>query len=398
MAQNPGWYFGGKNPWEGSAQQPGGQFGGFNLGGVQTPFSAPTSTVASPSPAAGVSGSAPGQPAPQGGMSVGSEPGGSTPSTSTPDSNANVTGLNGDLAGTFGTVATMGLPGLGAVTGPAAAAAGGPLAGVIGSLVGSVAQSMGIKGLANAAANHSDGLVDGKGNPVVYTGNNNIFGLPLGSLHAVDNPNDPDMASTISDVPSVSPNMGLFSGPADMGFPSTYSGLATGVGTGNPSPNSTNFGGTAGRGNTGDPDGPAAPAGPVGTVGTPGDGPGGVGDGSAGTGDGSGAGAGPAGTGAGGASGTGGDGGVGSGPGDKRGGRVGRQRPDPRKLSDMLKAGDKVQAGSKKPGADDVPVRLSRGEEVVNKNATDQFGPILDKMNKMGNRQGGFSIGRQAGR
>jgi hypothetical protein len=40
-------------------------------------------------------------------------------------------------------------------------------------------------------------------------------------------------------------------------------------------------------------------------------------------------------------------------------------------------------------------VRLSRGEEVVNKPATDQFGPVLDQMNQMGRRAGGMSVGRR---
>jgi hypothetical protein len=449
MAPAPGWYFGSRGTRDVSGANP--SMGGFSLGGVQKPVD---------DLSAGVAGSSAGSPGPQGpgGMDVGSQSanaGGSTPSVGGVDAgNANVTGLNGDLAGTFGTVASMGLPGLGAVTGPAASALGGSVAGLLGSLAGTIAQGMGVKGLANGLASLSDGMVDGKGNPVVYTGNNNMFGLPLGSLHAVDNPNDPDMSSTISAVPDVSPNMGFYSGPGPspstfsgstsdgifgditgMGSSGRGSGTASGVGTGVSTPGTTDFG-SGPKGNEGDNSDEGiegdVSSGPVGTagsaaagtggiggvtgtaaagtasgpgtgVGVAGGGPGGTGAGPAGgTGDGSGAGAGPAGTGDGGASGTGGDGGVGSGPGDKRGGRVGYEpnrkkgeKPDPRRLSDKLKQGGSVQVGSKKPGADDVPVRLSRGEEVVNKNATDQFGPILDQMNKLGNRQGGFSVGRR---
>lgn len=113
MALPANWYFGGRSPQEGDQTSP---FGGFNLGGVND--SPPVvSSVASPSPSAGVSGS--------GGMSIGQvgpavtptpqQPDASTPSTSTPDSNANVTGFNGDLASTGLTAATFGLPGIGSV-------------------------------------------------------------------------------------------------------------------------------------------------------------------------------------------------------------------------------------------------------------------------------------------
>jgi hypothetical protein len=204
-----------------------------------------------------------------------------------------------------------------------------------------------------------------------------------------------DPAASIASGPVGSPNVGPYSGLGNV--PSTFSGLGEGIGTGNPSQNSTNFGDSptltsnlGGRGD--DPDigeagNAAAPSSGIGPgtgtspsdasdagAGPDGGGPGGPGDG----------GGGPAG------------GGAGAGDGAfKRGGRVPGQRPDPRRLSAKLKTGDKVQAGVKKPGQDDVPVRLIRGETVVNKPASDKFGPVLDQMNKLGNRAGGMSVGRR---
>lgn len=70
------------------------------------------------------------------------------------------------------------------------------------------------------------------------------------------------------------------------------------------------------------------------------------------------------------------------------------KRPDPRRLSKMLKAGSKVNVGDHDDETDDVPVVLTRAETVLNKNASDEFGPILERMNEWGrSRMGGFQIG-----
>jgi hypothetical protein len=85
----------------------------------------------------------------------------------------------------------------------------------------------------------------------------------------------------------------------------------------------------------------------------------------------------------------------------KRGGKIqqerGRQhgqRPDPRKLSAMLQQGSKVNVGDHDDETDDVPVVSTRGETVLNKNASDEFGLILERMNEWGrSRMGGFQVG-----
>jgi hypothetical protein len=85
----------------------------------------------------------------------------------------------------------------------------------------------------------------------------------------------------------------------------------------------------------------------------------------------------------------------------KRGGKVQQerahqrgQRPDPHKLSRMLKAGSRVNVGDNDDETDDVGVRLTKGEIVVNKAAAREFGPELEQMNAWGRRaMGGMGVG-----
>jgi hypothetical protein len=77
----------------------------------------------------------------------------------------------------------------------------------------------------------------------------------------------------------------------------------------------------------------------------------------------------------------------------KRGGKV--RRPDPRKLSGMLKKGAKVRTGDDDDETDDVEVRLTKGETVLNKTASDKHAKTLAKWNAGGNRiTGGFGVGQ----
>lgn len=107
---------------------------------------------------------------------------------------------------------------------------------------------------------------------------------------------------------------------------------------------------------------------------------GGVGDAGAGVGDG-GAGGGPSGDGP-------------SGGTFKRGGIV--KKPSPKHLADKLRThGGKLNKGDHDDNTDDVPVKLTRGEMVVNKKATQKFQPQLQAMNQMGlPGGGGMNVGR----
>jgi len=418
--------------------------GAMNLGNVN-PFNAPASMVSTPTE--GVSGTQTGRPPATGGMAVGptdqtgrGSAGTGTSGQGTSDA-PSPTGMTdaGEASAALGNIASgaqqggmnFGLNAAG--VNPTISSLASNLAGTLAGLSGFGLGFKGLNALGGAIANGLQGSPTrggdfsgvNFGNNVPssvndYSGTNASLsdtgrGLADTDPDAVGNPSAPfslmDLANpdaSIASGPAPSPNMGLFSGPADMGFPSTYSGIATGVGTGNPSPHSTNFGATPPavevvddptEGNTGNEGesggvgpagaGPAAGASSSSGVGT-GAGVSGAGIGEGEGGPGPGDGSGPGGDGGGGASG-GGDGAM------RKGGRV--RRPDPVKLANMLKAGAKVPVGSKRPGADDVGVRLSRGEEVVNKKATDVFGPILEQMNRWGNRQGGFGVGQdQTGR
>jgi hypothetical protein len=421
MALPANWFFGGRNPLEGVLSP----FGGFNLGNIQPvgPFNAPPSTVSTPT--AGVSGTPAGQPS--GGMDAMRTPfsqptdagaaDGSGPGASPSGPGFSV----GEAASTAGRGGSFGFSTPIGNVGPSTPGLVSSLSGLLG---GPTLASLGMGALGPAGA---------------------IFGLGNTATNiAAHNMADPASNTPVADISPNAPVGPVFAGsegfagtaaPAT-GLPSTAIGRAiAAIIDSNPPTGSMGGFGFGSNGSTIDANGaisnsvgartgqslsntipevpdanttqipdvpsPTAPtptsddASPVGNPG--GIGPGGIGDGSPGTGDGSGVGAGPAGTGAGGASGVGGDGGVGTGPGDKRGGRVGqeRQRPDPRRLSEMLKRGATVTTGTKRPGADDVPVNLSRGEEVVNKKATDRWGPELAKMNAWGNRQtGGFAVGQ----
>jgi hypothetical protein len=389
MALPANWFFGGKN-----SDEQLGQMGGFTLGGFESPFAAPASTVATPS--AGVAGSAPGQPpstSPTGGMDALSVPfdqpssGPSAEPTSDPG-NANVTGFNGDLANTFGTIASLGLPGI-------------PALGMLGNLGFGAARAMGMSTGLNAFGNS---MTDSMGNPVNYSGN--TFGVvPTGTLRGVDinamdpNPVDPFAPSLPQsfDVPSVSPNMANFANPDAPGI----------FALGNPNPANI----PPAKGSDNDPDAPTGPPGPVSTdpsegmsnSGPTGHGPGGPG---AGAGPGSGAagasggapGAGDAGGGSAGSGGT----GAGASAGDKRGGVVGQerarqrgQRPDARMLAAKLQRGAKVDVG-KRANVDSVPVHLARGEYVVNRASTQRNLPELERINRSAGQptgRGGFAVG-----
>jgi hypothetical protein len=66
-------------------------------------------------------------------------------------------------------------------------------------------------------------------------------------------------------------------------------------------------------------------------------------------------------------------------------------------LADKLRRGSRVDQGSRKPGQDDVPVRLSRGEIVENLPAAKAHAKTLDRWNEDGRRKmdrspGGFAV------
>jgi collagen type I/II/III/V/XI/XXIV/XXVII alpha len=391
MMPAPGWYFGSRGTRD--LNDPFNPQGGFNLGGSnQTPFQGSDSVTQSTPGVSGTSAVGPSQPASQQ-PDAGAE-------GSSPDAAPSGPGFSvGEAASTAANGGSLSIGGFG----PGTLGMANSVANMAGmGLHGPVTAPF---GLANMATNTiAQNMVDPvTGLPVAQIANNpGIVAASedfSGDTPAAGNPNT-TIGSIIAAIQAANQNSGSTGGFASIGSngssvsPAGGVFSSLGVPTGNVavSPNSTEITGVApqgtefsGRGVDPDSSDPSD-SGNDGGTGAPG-GP---------------AGSGPAGTGEGGASGVGGDGGVGTGPGDKRGGRVGSepnrkkgQRPDPRQLSAKLKAGATVQSGSKRPGADDVPVRLSRGEEVVNKNATDKFGPILDAMNKAGNRQGGFSVGRR---
>src|SRR5258705_6663052 len=131
-----------------------------------------------------------------------------------------------------GTVASMGVPGLGAVTGPVGGAIAGPLGALIGSLFGSVAQGK-MGDLAFGAV--PDSMTSESG-PVSFTGSNSIMGnlashlglngllgtnfgrgeqgLPSGFAQSITNPNtqDPTQAEMTVPMGMPSPNVGPYSG------------------------------------------------------------------------------------------------------------------------------------------------------------------------------------------
>jgi hypothetical protein len=85
------------------------------------------------------------------------------------------------------------------------------------------------------------------------------------------------------------------------------------------------------------------------------------------------------------------------------GGRVVPKPPDPRRLSAKLKARVKVNVGDHDDETDDVPVRLTRGEIVMNRPAATAHAKQLNEWNEQGRRaMGGMGVGpggpRSAGR
>lgn len=414
MAIPANWYFGARSPLE--------EFGGFNLGNIQpvglTPFAAPASTVSTPT--AGVSGTQPGQPRPADGMSVGQQPeptgasdgsAGPAPELDAPGMvdpgeasaaiDAALSGAHQGLIG-FGLDAAHANPTISLANGdlstsntsgvPGPSISASQVGGKLGSLFGGP-----LFGLANTLGGMAAGIAQGS-----PTRGGNFSGVNFGNGTNNGNQDYSGFAHSLSDQ-----GRGIDGSAGPVG---TGPGGSTGANA-NSETDATMGGTTAPSvevvddptegqpGNEGESGGvgpagagPAAGASSSSGVGT-GAGVSGAGIGEGEGGPGPGDGSGPGGDGGGGASG-GGDGAM------RKGGRAGGpRRPDPVKLANMLKSGAKVPVGSRRPGADDVGVRLSRGEEVVNKKATDVFGPILEQMNRWGNRQGGFAVGQdQTGR
>jgi len=378
------WYFGSLARPD-SVRNP---FGGFDLGDVQTmlrPNDSMTNPPSASAPSAGVSGSVPGQPptpSPTGGMDALRLPfdrpdqTGATEGTEA-SSNANVTGFNGPLAmaGLNALGVVPGVPGVGALFSSL-----GPLASIFGGTTGRIGMNAGANALpsnmtTNGPMTAESGTAIPSGSPVTYSGN--FFGLPTGSLMAqVPGPRaTSDPANIVSQdlsvqVPSVSPN------PTGSTAPGIWGGARPqvdqpDVGKG-PDP-------SLGTGVNG-PD----------TAATPSDANEGVGI--------AGVASAPAGAPAGG------DTGAASAPGDaggaggayKKGGRVRRQRPDPRMLAAKLRQGDRVSVGDPRATGDNVKkVDLQTGEMVVNRNATRAHLPDLERWNREGRRSmGGFAVGR----
>ena len=389
------WYFGSLARPD-SVRNP---FGGFDLGDVQSmlrPNDSMTNPTPAGTPSAGVSGSVPGQPptpSPTGGMDALRPPfdqpdqTGATEGTEA-SSNANVTGFNGPLAmaGLNALGVVPGVPGVGALFSSL-----GPLASIFGGTAGRIGMNAGANALpsdmtTNGPMTAESGTAIPSGSPVTYSGN--FFGLPTGSLMAqVPGPRaTSDPANIVSQdlsvqVPSVSPN------PTGSTAPGIWGGARPQVdqpdaGKGpDPSVDGVNGGTGIGAPGSGVPGGvAAAPSGDVGDAG-----PAGTGGGGAGSGVGTGA-----------AGGAGGDAG-GAGGAYKKGGRVRGHRPDPRMLAAKLRQGALVNAGRLNSRKDDVPVNLSRDEFVINRAATRQNLPELERINQSAGQptgRGGFNVGQ----
>jgi hypothetical protein len=374
MALPANWFFGARNPLEGEQLGP---MGAMNLGNVN-PFNAPASMVSTP--AAGVSGTQPGQPRPAGGMSVGQqpEPTGASDGSAGPAPESDAPGMvdPGEASAAIDAAlsgAHQGLIGFGldaAHANPTISLANGDL---------STSNTSGVPGPSISASQVGGKLGSLFGGP--------LFGLAntLGGMAAGIAQGSPTRGGDFSGVDF---GNGTSNGPVDYsGFAHSLSDIGRGIDAGGPA--TTGPGGSTGAnansvsdaelggttapsvevvddptegqpGNEGESGGvgpagagPAAGASSSSGVGT-GAGVSGAGIGEGEGGPGSGDGSGPGGDGGGGASG-GGDGAM------RKGGRV--RRPDPVKLANMLKAGAKVPVGSKRPGQDDVPVKLSRGKK-----------------------------------
>jgi hypothetical protein len=404
------WYFGGRSPLEGE-QSP---FGGFSLGGVQTPFSAGSNSVTDPG--VGVSGgSAAGQPA--GGMTVGQQDSLTGGDASTAGAGPGGPGLSvgeaaaasqpGSFPGSFvgmapsldatqgffaGTNAANTIGNIAMGANPATIASTGINTGV-NQLTGLIANNMvdpmtGLPApqiannpaIVSADTNFSDANI-AKGNP------NSFIGSLINSWMDTNPPTGSTggaafggNGSTIDASGNISNSLGTNTGHSFFnGDGTVFSGRGTDATPTTADPTTTGFPGET-MGEVGGPAGPAGPgpagnAGDVGGIGGPGtpggDGPGGTG-----------------GVGGDGPGGPGGDGGN-----YRRGGRVPVRRPDPKRLASKLQAGNKVRTGDNNDQTDDVGVRLTKGEFVVNKKATEQNEPLLRTINQSAG-QGGMSVGR----
>lgn len=355
-------------------------------------------------------------------------------------SSANTSGITGgdpSLASMAAAVGTLGVPGLGAVTGPLGMSLAGPIGGLIGGLGGNIAGAK----AADLALSAVPNSLTSENSPVSFTGNTGLMGSTglggvlgniLGSLgvpgftaptFSFTTPNQfgafPSNADALGNIgatsPNVGPAMGFSSGMAahGIGTGSTFSGpnaapgmfgdismgglrgagqgpaVATGAGTGNASPGSTNFGGPAvsARGGGGDdPEGNPDTSGPTPTEGDPtgqeggtsGNGPTGtVGDGTAGGIGGSAPG------GEGGSAGNSGDGSAGVGVGDGSGGVFHEGG-----FVDLERGGqgvdDNAAPGQESDSQGGDTITAQDGEFVVNKEAAGRFGPLLNQLNQLG--------------
>lgn len=365
-------------------------------------------------------------------------------------SSANTSGITGgdpSLASMGAAVASMGIPGVNlGLTG---------LGGLVGNAAVNAALGLGRSAAIGAAPSS---LVSEQGNPVTFTGNQGLGGTKgftgvignlLGSLgvpgftapsfaESITNPNtqDPTVAEMTVPMapmsPNVGPAMGFSSGMAahGIGTGSTFSGpgaapgmfgdismgglnglgagpaVATGAGTGNASPGTSNFGGVAGDAaggslggkglgetgsggvvgdsgnNSSDSTGVGAAPGTPGGIGT------GIGDSSSSNGTvGDGTAGGIGGTAAGGEGGPGAPGGA---PGGGDAGDAGTWHQGG--FVDLEHDGgtdggvnDNVAPGpTENP---EVTTNLENGEFVINKQAAGRFGPLLNKLNEIGRSQ-----------
>lgn len=269
--------------------------------------------------------------------------------------------------------------------------AGNPYGGTVGVNAGS--QSMGEAGNVNAP-NAFSTSTGGGFRAGALSGISGYSGLPSGTI--ANTPGTNSNSRTNSDALGIG-SSGVGTAAEGTGLSSAESGATFGEGVASTTDEAGGGGGGFGArsgftGDPGDSEGGGTPPDGTGiTTGLTANANAGPGDGGA-----SAAGTGTAGSGSAGG-GDAGPGGSGTGPGgqgQKRGGKV-IKRPDPKMLADKLKRGSKVTVGDNDDNTDDVPTRLTKGEMVVNKKATQKFEPLLNKMNMAGNRAGGMRIGRK---
>lgn len=210
---------------------------------TEAPFTGPPQAAAPASPFAALMAPDPSLGSPAGDPGGGGAPGEGAPGVGEAGGNTSgITGPNSNLASMGLSFATMGLPGLGSITGPLGASVAGPIGGLVGGKLGGMAQGA----ATNAALGMIGSDLSSPVGPISFSpavgpggigrsgGLTGIAASILGSL-GVPGFTAPTFAATTpfgmanidpKDLVST-PNVGLYSGPnLGMPAPSTFSGFA----------------------------------------------------------------------------------------------------------------------------------------------------------------------------